>query len=119
MPSSGLLKSTCTERKFANFCVCVCVCQGPEKGFAPTVEKPTIPCEGKLCKAGKTGLAKSSSSFQVSYSLKPTTAVAEVKKSRLTIKGLDCGDTLGGGEKNPAPLSFIRISETTIISDFV
>ena len=42
-----------------------CCCQGPESGIAPAVEKPTMWCEGKLCKAGKCGLAKSSSSFQV------------------------------------------------------
>merc|ERR1719228_2200576 len=45
--------------------------QGPQIGFAPTVEKPTVICEGKLCKAGKSGLAKSSSSFEVSFALKP------------------------------------------------
>jgi len=45
--------------------------QGPQIGFAPTVEKPTIICEGKLCKAGKSGLAKSSSSFEVCFALKP------------------------------------------------
>lgn len=45
--------------------------QGPQKGFAPTVEKPTMWCEGKLCKAGKCGLAKSSSSFEVCFALKP------------------------------------------------
>jgi len=45
--------------------------QGPQIGFAPTVEKPTVICEGKLCKAGKSGLAKSSSSFEVCFALKP------------------------------------------------
>ena len=45
--------------------------QGPQKGFAATVEKPTVLCEGKLCKAGKSGLAKSSSSFEVCFALKP------------------------------------------------
>ena len=45
--------------------------QGPQIGFAPTVEKSTIVCEGKLCKAGKSGLAKSSSSFEVCFALKP------------------------------------------------
>eukprot|EP00092_Neocalanus_flemingeri_P075476 GFUD01093493.1.p1 GENE.GFUD01093493.1~~GFUD01093493.1.p1 ORF type:complete len:511 (+),score=129.28 GFUD01093493.1:81-1613(+) len=45
--------------------------QGPQIGFAPTVEKPTVLCEGKLCKAGKSGLAKSSSSFEVCFALKP------------------------------------------------
>ena len=39
--------------------------QGPQSGIAPSVERSTLPCEGKLCKAGKSGLAKSSSSFQV------------------------------------------------------
>ena len=47
--------------------------QGPQVGFAPTVEKPTVLCEGKLCKAGKSGLAKSSSSFEVCFALKPLT----------------------------------------------
>jgi len=47
--------------------------QGPERGLAPAVERPTIMCEGKLCKAGKTGLAKSSSSFEVCFALKPLT----------------------------------------------
>ena len=32
--------------------------QGPQKGVAAKVEKPTVLCEGKLCKAGKSGLAK-------------------------------------------------------------
>ena len=41
--------------------------QGPGLGVAPAVESSTQPCLGKLCKAGKTGLAKSSSSFQVQY----------------------------------------------------
>ena len=47
--------------------------QGSQVGFAPTVEKPTVLCEGKLCKAGKSGLAKSSSSFEVCFALKPLT----------------------------------------------
>lgn len=47
--------------------------QGKDKGFAATVDRSTILCEGKLCKAGKSGLAKSSSSFQVSFALKPAT----------------------------------------------
>jgi len=47
--------------------------QGPESGIAPAVEKPTMWCEGKLCKAGKCGLAKSSSSFQVNFNFKPLT----------------------------------------------
>ena len=38
---------------------------GPSAGIAPEVERQTILCQGKLCKAGKSGLAKSSSSFQV------------------------------------------------------
>lgn len=45
--------------------------QGPGKGLAPLVERPTVLCEGKLCKAGKSGLAKSSSSFEVCFALKP------------------------------------------------
>jgi len=47
--------------------------QGPKGGFAATVDKPTVQCEGKLCKAGKSGLAKSSSSFEVCFALKPLT----------------------------------------------
>merc|ERR1719228_750596 len=47
--------------------------QGPQVGFAPAVERPTVVCQGKLCKAGKTGLAKSSSSFEVCFALKPLT----------------------------------------------
>jgi len=47
--------------------------QGPKSGFAPSVEKPTVWCEGKLCKVGKCGLAKSSSSFQVNFNFKPLT----------------------------------------------
>ena len=47
--------------------------QGPTKGIAPPVERSTILCQGKLCKAGKSGLEKSSSSFQVSFALKPAT----------------------------------------------
>merc|ERR1711864_19903 len=47
--------------------------QGPGKGLAPTVEKPTVVCQGKLCKAGKSGIAKSSSSFEVCFALKPLT----------------------------------------------
>ena len=39
--------------------------QGPQSGIAPAVERQTVLCQGKLCKAGKSGLAKSSSSFQV------------------------------------------------------
>ena len=39
--------------------------QGPQSGIAPAVERQTVSCQGKLCKAGKSGLAKSSSSFQV------------------------------------------------------
>ena len=44
-----------------------------DKGLADSVDKSTVVCEGKLCKAGKSGLAKSSSSFQVSFALKPAT----------------------------------------------
>jgi len=47
--------------------------QGPQSGIAPSVERSTLPCEGKLCKAGKSGLAKSSSSFQVNFNFKPLT----------------------------------------------
>ena len=39
--------------------------QGPNAGLADNVESPTLPCLGRFCKAGKTGLAKSSSSFEV------------------------------------------------------
>lgn len=39
--------------------------QGPTAGLAAAVEQPTMPCLGRACKAGKTGLAKSSSSFEV------------------------------------------------------
>ena len=41
--------------------------QGPNAGLADNVESPTLPCLGRACKAGKTGLAKSSSSFEVDY----------------------------------------------------
>merc|ERR1719468_738115 len=47
-------------------------------GLAPSVDKPTMLCEGKLCKAGKTGLARSSSSFQVSFSLSKSTTASAV-----------------------------------------
>jgi hypothetical protein len=40
--------------------------QGGVQELAPTVEKSAVVCEGRLCKVGKVGLAKSSSSFQVS-----------------------------------------------------
>lgn len=47
--------------------------QGPNAGLAATVDSPTQLCEGRLCKAGKTGLTKSSSSFEVCFALKPLT----------------------------------------------
>merc|ERR1711922_45520 len=49
-----------------------------EQGLAPSVERSTMKCEGKLCKAGKTGLARSSSSFQVSFSLSKSTTASAV-----------------------------------------
>lgn len=48
-----------------------------KKGLAPSESKPTVICEGKHCRVGKSGLARSSSSFEVKFSLKPTTAIAE------------------------------------------
>jgi len=47
--------------------------QGATAGLADTVERPTVKCEGRLCRAGKTGLARSSSSFEVCFALKPLT----------------------------------------------
>ena len=44
-----------------------CLLQGPNAGLADSVDSPTLPCLGRLCKAGKTGLAKSSSSFEVGF----------------------------------------------------
>ena len=53
---------------------------GQEQGLAPSVDCPTVVCEGRLCKAGKTGLARSSSSFQVSFSLNKSTTASAVGK---------------------------------------
>lgn len=51
--------------------------QGGVQELAPTLEKSAVVCEGRLCRVGKIGLAKSSSSFQVCFALKPATASAE------------------------------------------
>jgi hypothetical protein len=48
------------------FCLNGLLAQGGVQELAPTVEKSAVVCEGRLCKVGKVGLAKSSSSFQVS-----------------------------------------------------
>eukprot|EP00088_Acartia_fossae_P045363 TRINITY_DN4882_c0_g1_i7.p1 TRINITY_DN4882_c0_g1~~TRINITY_DN4882_c0_g1_i7.p1 ORF type:complete len:522 (-),score=121.21 TRINITY_DN4882_c0_g1_i7:334-1899(-) len=53
------------------------VFQGTQ-GLAPSVDKCTVVCEGKLCKVGKTGLARSSSSFQVNFSLSKSTTASAV-----------------------------------------
>jgi len=60
--------TTCQERNSV-----AVLYQGPDAGLAASVESPTVLCEGRLCKAGKTGLAKSSSSFEVCFALKPLT----------------------------------------------
>lgn len=60
--------TTCQERNSV-----AVLYQGPTAGLADTVEQPTVPCLGRFCKAGKTGLAKSSSSFEVCFALKPLT----------------------------------------------
>lgn len=60
--------TTCQERNSV-----AVLYQGPNAGLADTVERPTVLCDGRFCKAGKTGLAKSSSSFEVCFALKPLT----------------------------------------------
>jgi len=60
--------TTCQERNSV-----AVLYQGPNAGLADNVESPTLPCLGRACKAGKTGLAKSSSSFEVCFALKPLT----------------------------------------------
>jgi len=60
--------TTCQERNS----VAVLFQAGPA-GLADTVERPTELCQGRFCEAGKTGLAKSSSSFEVCFALKPLT----------------------------------------------
>jgi len=60
--------TTCQERNSV-----AVLYQGPNAGLADNVESPTLPCLGRFCKAGKTGLAKSSSSFEVCFALKPLT----------------------------------------------
>ena len=67
--------TTCQERNSVAVLYQVITClratiqnrliQGPNAGLADTVEQPTVLCDGRFCKAGKTGLAKSSSSFEV------------------------------------------------------
>ncbi len=48
-------------------------------------EEPTEVCPGpRLCRTGKTGLVRSSSSFQVSFQLKPPVAVAAACSTILT-----------------------------------
>jgi len=60
---------------------------GQEQGLAPSVDCPTVVCEGRLCKAGKTGLARSSSSFQVSFSLNKSTTASAVADSPADDRG--------------------------------
>ena len=59
---NGLFRTNLEELSLSKY---VLIIKGPQSGFAPSVERPTVRCQGKLCKAGKCGLAKSSSSFQV------------------------------------------------------
>jgi len=58
--------TTCQERNSV-----AVLYQGPTAGLADTVEQPTLQCQGRFCKAGKTGLKKSSSSFEVCFALRP------------------------------------------------
>jgi len=65
-------------RTYERNSVAVCY-QGAGKQFAPELDRPTIVCEGRLCKVGKSGLARSSSSFEVKFALKPTCSMAECR----------------------------------------
>jgi len=53
---------------------------GAGKGLAVHPDRPTAVCPGpRVCKVGKTGLVRSSSSFQVRFQLRPKVATAECR----------------------------------------